>query len=104
MSSKNLTNYSEEEDDKFENRHVLKWYPFCQYSVIGALFSCLDLSHVFMFITEVKPTNATVKENILQDAIDKLQKETNMDQWMLVTILIGKSQFYLFVNHSKLIY
>ncbi|ENN82291.1 hypothetical protein YQE_01333, partial [Dendroctonus ponderosae] len=47
------------------------------------------------FVTEAKPTNGTiVKENILQDAMDKLQKETNMDQWVLITILIGKSMFF----------
>lgn len=48
-------------------------------------------THLMPF-TEAKPTNGTIaKENILQDAMDKLQKETNMDQWVLVTILIGKS-------------
>ncbi|XP_048518001.1 synaptotagmin 1 isoform X3 [Dendroctonus ponderosae] len=45
---------------------------------------------------EAKPTNGTiVKENILQDAMDKLQKETNMDQWVLVTILIAVSAVIL---------
>uniref|UniRef100_A0AAR5PYY0 C2 domain-containing protein n=2 Tax=Dendroctonus ponderosae TaxID=77166 RepID=A0AAR5PYY0_DENPD len=45
---------------------------------------------------EAKPTNGTiVKENILQDAMDKLQKETNMDQWVLVTILIAVSALIL---------
>uniref|UniRef100_A0AAR5PYF2 C2 domain-containing protein n=1 Tax=Dendroctonus ponderosae TaxID=77166 RepID=A0AAR5PYF2_DENPD len=50
----------------------------------------------FVVVPEAKPTNGTiVKENILQDAMDKLQKETNMDQWVLVTILIAVSALIL---------
>ncbi|XP_048517999.1 synaptotagmin 1 isoform X2 [Dendroctonus ponderosae] len=50
----------------------------------------------FVVVPEAKPTNGTiVKENILQDAMDKLQKETNMDQWVLVTILIAVSAVIL---------
>ncbi|CAG9762501.1 unnamed protein product [Ceutorhynchus assimilis] len=43
----------------------------------------------FVVVPEIKPTNATVQENIVQETLDKLQKETNMDQWVLVTILIA---------------
>ncbi|XP_030751525.1 synaptotagmin 1-like isoform X3 [Sitophilus oryzae] len=38
---------------------------------------------------ETKSTNSTAKENVFQEAMDKLQKETNMDEWVLVTILIA---------------
>ncbi|XP_076273902.1 synaptotagmin 1 isoform X2 [Rhynchophorus ferrugineus] len=38
---------------------------------------------------EAKPTNATVKENVLKETINMLHKETNMDEWVLVTILIA---------------
>ncbi|KAL1490029.1 hypothetical protein ABEB36_013941 [Hypothenemus hampei] len=43
---------------------------------------------------ELKPTNPTTitsttpKENIIQETMDKLQKETDMPQWILITILI----------------
>ncbi|KAL1490030.1 hypothetical protein ABEB36_013941 [Hypothenemus hampei] len=82
----------EESDPR--NRHTLKWYPLFQYGVLGALFSCLDLSHILLFIIELKPTNPTTitsttpKENIIQETMDKLQKETDMPQWILITILI----------------
>ncbi|XP_050298115.1 synaptotagmin 1-like isoform X2 [Anthonomus grandis grandis] len=41
--------------------------------------------------TIVSSTKEPAKENALQEAMDKLQKETNMDQWVLVTILIAIS-------------
>ncbi|KAF7283712.1 hypothetical protein GWI33_023097 [Rhynchophorus ferrugineus] len=42
-----------------------------------------------MSSNEAKPTNATVKENVLKETINMLHKETNMDEWVLVTILIA---------------
>jgi len=87
---------SDEDKNDPKNRHALKWYPLFQYSVLGAWFSCMDLSHLFSHFLEGTTTtssiiSSTVKEvGILNDPIGILQKETHMDQWVIVTILIGK--------------
>lgn len=89
---------SSSSDNEPQSRHTLKWYPFFQYFVLGALFSCAEISHISHIadLFSVKASNET--KNVFENAADVVQ---GMDTWVLVTILIGKYCFLL--NHFILV-
>lgn len=71
-------------DNEEQPPHSLKFYPLFQYSVVGALFSCAEISHI-LNLFPVKPSNET--KNVFENAAEVVH---GMDTWVLVTILIGK--------------
>lgn len=85
-------------DNEEQSPHTLKWYPFFQYFVLGALFSCAEKSHVSHIADffSVKASNET--KNVFENAADVVH---GMDTWVLVTILIGK--YYFLSNHLKFV-
>lgn len=82
-----MVDTSSNSDNEEQPPRTLKWYPFFQYFVLGALFSCADISHVSRVtdLFSVKASNET--KNVFENAADVVQ---GMDTWVLVTILIGK--------------
>lgn len=71
-------------ENEEQSSRNLKWYPFFQYFVLGALFSCSEISHITPFFL-VKSSNET--KNVFENAAEVVH---GMDTWVLVTILIGE--------------